>query len=195
MKVSVGSRSVTTIADFLKQLQSGDVYLSFLLTVIFDLTLAVEIGMFIAIFSFIRRITALTNVSISEHSPMPNVSEATLNRKAVPEGVVIYRVFGALFFGVADKLETILQQSHTEPDVLILKMHEVISMDSSALHELDHLYGKLRNHDKHFILCGTHTQPYFLMHQAEFFERLGKENLVTNLEDALQRARELLKQN
>jgi sulfate permease, SulP family len=188
MTVSVGSRSVTTIADILKQLQSARVYLSSLLTVIFDLTLAVEIGMFIAIFSFFRRITALTNVSISEHSPMPDVSEATLNRKAVPEGVVIYyRVFGALFFGVADKLETILQQSHTEPDVLVLKMHEVIS--------LEHLYGKLRNHDKHLILCGSHTQPYFLMHQAGFFERLGKENLVTNLEDALQRARELLKQN
>ena len=91
------------------------------------------------------------------------------------------------------KLETILQQSHTEPDVLILKMHEVISMDASALHKLEHLYGKLRNHGKHLILCGPHTQPYFLMHQAGFFERIGKENVAANLEDALQRARELLK--
>ena len=166
---------------------------TFLLTVIFDLTLAVEIGMFIAIFSFIRRITALTNVSISEYSPMPDDSEATLARKAVPKGVVIYRVFGALFFGAADKLESILQQTNIEPDVLILKMHEVISMDSSALHKLEHLYGKLRNHDKHLILCGPHTQSYFLMQQAGFFERVGKENVVTNLDDALQRARELLK--
>ena len=174
---------------------SAVLVMTFLITVIFDLTLAVEIGMFIAIFFFIRRITDLTHVSISEHSPMPGDSEATLARKAVPKGVVIYRVFGALFFGAADKLETILQQSHTEPDVLILKMHEVISMDSSALHTLEHLYGKLRKHDKHLILCGPHTQPYFLMHQAGFFERVGKENVVANLDDALQRARELLKLN
>jgi len=172
---------------------SAVLVVTFLLTVIFDLTLAVEIGMFIAIFFFIRRITALTNVSLSEHSPMPDDSEATLARKAVPKGVVIYRVFGALFFGAADKLETILQQSHIEPDVLILKMHAVISMDSSALHTLEHLYGKLRKHDKHLILCGPHTQPYSLMQQVGFFERIGKENVVANLDDALQRARELLK--
>jgi SulP family sulfate permease len=140
-----------------------------------------------------RANTDLTNVSLSEHSPMPEDSEATLMRKAVPKGVVIYRVFGALFFGAADKLETILQQSQDEPEVLILKMHEVISMDASALHTLEHLYGKLRKHDKHLILCGPHTQPYFLMHQAGFFEQIGGENVVANLDDALTRAKVLLK--
>lgn len=172
---------------------SAVLVMTFLLTVVFDLTVAVEVGMFIAILFFIQRITELTHVSISEHSPMPDDNEATLTRKAVPKGVVIYRIFGALFFGAADKLEAILQQTHTEPDVLILKMHEVISMDSSALHKLEHLYGKLRENNKHLILCGPHTQPYFLMHQAGFFERIGKENVVASLEDALQRARELLK--
>jgi sulfate permease, SulP family len=171
---------------------SAVLVMTFLLTVIFDLTVAVEVGMFIAIFFFIQRITELTHVSISEHSPMPDDDEATLARKAVPKGVVIYRIFGALFFGAADKLETIMQQSHTEPDVLILKMNEVISMDSSALHKLEHLYGKLRAHNKYLILCGPHTQPYFLMHQAGLFERIGKENVVANLNDGLERARQLL---
>ena len=171
---------------------SAVLVMTFLLTVIFDLTVAVEVGMFIAILFFIQRITELTHVSISEQSPMPDDDEATLARKAVPKGVVIYRIFGALFFGAADKLETIMQQSHTEPEVLILKMNEVISMDSSALHKLEHLYGKLRAHHKHLILCGPHTQPYFLMHQAGFFERIGKENVVANLEDALERSRSLL---
>lgn len=174
---------------------SAVLVVTFLLTVIFDLTLAVEIGMFIAIFFFIRRITALTHVSVAAESPHPDDGDATIMRKSVPKGVVIYRVFGALFFGAADKLETILQQSHTEPDVLILKMHEVISMDSSALHKLEHLYGKLRKRGKHLILCGPHTQPYYLMQQAGFFDKVGKENLVANLDEALQRARELLKQN
>ncbi len=171
---------------------SAVLVMTFLLTVIFDLTVAVEVGMFIAIFFFIQRISSLTNVTLSDHTPGAEKSESSVPHDKIPKGVVIYRVFGALFFGAADKLETILQQSHTEPEVLILKMHEVISMDSSALHKLEHLYGKLRAHDKHLILCGPHTQPYFLMHQAGFFERIGKENVVANVDDALNRARELL---
>jgi len=166
---------------------------TFLLTVIFDLTVAVEIGMFIAIFSFIRRITDLTHVSVAEESPHADDGEATQLRKGVPPGVMVYRVFGALFFGAADKLETILQQTHAAPDVLILKMHEVISMDASALHMLEHLHGKLRKNNQHLILCGPHTQPYFLMHQAGFFEQVGKENVVANLNDAIMRAKTLLK--
>ena len=171
---------------------SAVLVMTFLLTVIFDLTVAVEVGMFIAIFFFIQRITELTHVSISERSPLPEDSEATLAHKAVPKGVVIYRVFGALFFGAADKLEAILAETHTEPEVLILKMNEVISMDASALHTLEHMHGKLRKHGKHLILCGPHTQPYFLMHQAGFFGRIGAENVVANLDEALKRAQELL---
>jgi len=174
---------------------SAVLVVTFLLTVVFGLTVAVEIGMFIAVFSFIQRITDLTSVSISEHSPMPGDSETTLMRKALPKGVVIYRVFGALFFGAADKLETILQQSHTDPDVLILNMREVISMDSSALHKLEHLYGKLHKRGKHLILCGPHTQPYLLMQQAGFFEKVGNENVLSSLDGAVNRATELLKQN
>ncbi len=172
---------------------SAVLVVTFLLTVIFDLTVAVEIGMFIAVFFFIKRITELTHVSVAEESPQANDSEATLMRKAIPEGVVIYRVFGALFFGAADKLEAILAKTHNEPDVLILMMHEVISVDASALHTLEHLSGKLHKHGKHLILCGPHTQPYFLMHQAGFFEKIGAENVVSNLDDALKRAKELLK--
>jgi SulP family sulfate permease len=165
---------------------------TFLLTVVFDLTVAVEVGLFIAILFFIRRITDLTHVSVSEESPQVDDGEATLMRKGVPPGVMVYRVFGALFFGAADKLEAILAKTHNEPDVLILKMHEVISMDASALHTLEHLYGKLRKHGKHLILCGPHTQPYFLMHQAGFFAKIGTENVTANLDDALKRAKELL---
>lgn len=168
---------------------------TFLLTVIFGLTVAVEVGLLIAVFSFIQRITDLTHVTISDESPLPADDEQTLPRKAVPEGVIIYRVYGALFFGAADKLESILSHNHTDPDVLILKMDEVISMDGSALHTLEHLYGKLNKRGKHLILCGPHTQPYFLMHQAGFFAHIGTENVTATLDDALTRAAELLAKN
>jgi SulP family sulfate permease len=171
---------------------SAVLVVTFLLTVMFGLTVAVEVGLFIAVFSFMHRITDLTHVSVADESPQPDDGDATVMRKAVPKGVVIYRVFGALFFGAADKLENILIELHNEPEVLILKMHEVISMDSSALHNLEHLHGKLRKRGKHLILCGPHTQPYFLMHQSGFFDQVGRENVVGSVEEALRRARALL---
>lgn len=168
---------------------------TFLLTVLFGLTVAVEVGMFIAVFFFLKRITELTHVSVADESPHPEDGEATIMRKAVPKGVVIYRIFGALFFGAADKLEFIMQQTNTEPEVLILKMHEVISMDASAMFTLDHLHSKLNKHGKQLILCGAHTQPRLLMEQAGFFEKLGVENVVDNLDQALQRAKTIMPQS
>jgi SulP family sulfate permease len=165
---------------------------SFALTVMFGLTVAVEVGMVMSVFFFIHRISELTHVSVAEESPHETDGDATLLRKAVPEGVIIYRVFGALFFGAADKLETVLAQQHNEPEVLILKMDEVISMDASALHVLENLHHKLQKHGKHLILSGPHTQPYFLMQEGGFFDALGRPNIVANIPSALQRARELL---
>ncbi len=171
---------------------SAVLLLTFLLTVIFDLTVAVEVGMFLAIFFFIQRITALTQVSVAAESPQPDDGDATLMRKAVPPGVMIYRVYGALFFGAADKLEAVLAELHNEPDVFILKMDEVISMDASALHSLQHLHRKLRAHDKHLILCGAYSQPFLLMQQAGLFAEIGQGNIVAKLPEALRQAQHLL---
>ncbi len=166
---------------------------TFVFTVIFDLTVAVEVGLLLAAIFFIRNMTELSHVRLSEeHTQMPDDGEVTRARKMAPPGVLIYRLYGALFFGVADKLESVLHQQHIEPEVLVLNMSEVISMDASALHVLEDMHNKLLKRGKHLILCGPHTQPYFLMQQADFFNRLGKDNLAANLEDALQRARELL---
>lgn len=171
---------------------SAVLLVSFALTVMFGLTVAVEVGMVMSVFFFIHRISELTHVSIAEESPQDTDGDATLVRKAVPEGVIIYRVFGALFFGAADKLESVLSQQHNEPEVLVLKMDEVISMDASALHVLQTLHRRLKKHGKHLILCAPHTQPYFLMQEGGFFDELGRENLVSTIPNALKRARELL---
>lgn len=166
---------------------------TFSFTVIFDLTVAVEVGLLLAAVFFIRNMTELSNVKLSEeYTVMPDDGEATRARKMAPPGVLIYRLYGALFFGIADKLENVLHQQHTEPEVLILNMREVISMDASALHVLEALHDKLRKRGKHLILCGPHTQPYFLMHQAGFFERIGLENAVGNLDEAVLRSKALL---
>jgi SulP family sulfate permease len=170
--------------------------ITFAFTVMFGLTLAVEVGLLLSAIFFIRNMTELSNIQVSvEHSPMPGDGEATLARKLAPPGVLIYRLYGALFFGVVDKLESVLHQQHDEPEVLILNMTEVISMDASALHVLEHLHKILTKREKHLILCGPHTQPYFLMHQAGFFTQIGLTNVVANMDDALKQARKLLEEN
>ncbi|MBK9161215.1 MAG: sulfate permease [Nitrosomonadales bacterium] len=166
---------------------------TFSFTVVFGLTVAVEVGLLLAAVFFIRNMTELSHVRLSEeHTAMPDDGEATLARKMAPPGVLIYRLYGALFFGIADKLEDVLHQQHTEPEVLILNMTEVISMDASALHVLEDMHAKLRKRGKNLILCGPHTQPFVLMKQAGFIEAAGKANVVANLDDAILRARELL---
>ena len=165
---------------------------TFVFTVIFDLTVAVEVGLLLAAIFFIRNMTELSSIQLSEeHTATPDKPA----RRIAPPGVLIYRLYGALFFGVVDKLENVLHQQHTEPEVLILNMSEVISMDASALHVLEHLQQKLGKHGKHLILCGPHTQPYFLMHQSGFFERIKLENVSANLDDAISRAVELIKRD
>ena len=173
---------------------SAVMLISFVLTVVFDITVAVEIGMVFAVLFFIRRITDLTHVSVALESPHHDGNEMTLARKVVPKGVMIYRVFGALFFGAADKLETILRQQQNEPDVLILKMDEVISMDASALHTLASMQRKLRKSGKYLILCGAHAQPHFMMHKAGFFDEMGNDNVTADLDSALRRATKLLEE-
>lgn len=161
---------------------------TFLLTVIFDLTVAVEVGMVLAAALFIKRASESTLVDAQGED------DEGLKGKNVPEGVLVFRVFGQLFFGAADKLEAVLQHVHRDPEVLILQMNMVVSMDATALNALESIHEKLLSRRRHLILCGPHTQPYFLMHQSGFFDRLGRENLKANIDDALERARVILRE-
>jgi len=160
---------------------------TFGLTVVFDLTVAVEIGMVLASFLFIRRISETTKVSLVNEENDMEGSQHSLRGKTVPPGVLVFSVFGALMFGAAEKLESILQRTHQEPDVLILRMQKVLAMDSTALNTLEHLHQKLRQRGIRLILSGPHTQPYFLMEKSGFLDQLGRENIAGNIDEALQK--------
>ena len=162
---------------------------TFGLTVVFDLTVAVEIGMVLASFLFIRRISETTKVSLVDEETDMEGEHHSLRGKDVPPGVLVFSVFGALMFGAAEKLETILQRSHQEPDVLIIRMQKVLAMDSTALHTLEHLHQKLHQRGIGLILSGPHTQPYFLMEKSGFLDQLGHENVAGDINEALQKAR------
>jgi SulP family sulfate permease len=165
---------------------------TFSLTVIIDLTVAVEIGMVLAAFLFIKRASETTQITAVDERTETEGSHHSLVGKEIPPGVMIYRIFGAFFFGAADKLESALQRLKSEPDVLILRMRKVLAMDATGLNALEDLHDRLQRKRKHMILSGPHTQPLFVMDKAGFLDRLGRENVCADIDASLARARELL---
>jgi SulP family sulfate permease len=165
---------------------------TFALTVLMDLTVAVQVGMVLAAVLFIKRISETTQITAVDESTETEGPHHSLIGKQIPEGVMVYRVFGAFFFGAADKLETALKRAGQEPEILILRMRKVLAMDATGLNALEDLYEKLHAKGKHLILSGPHTQPLFAMDRAGFLDRLGRENVCAHIDAALGRAREIL---
>ena len=165
---------------------------TFALTVVIDLTVAVEIGMVLAAILFIKRVSETTQITAVDQSTETEGSQHSLVGRHIPKGVMVYRIFGSFFFGAADKFETALKRAGQEPEVLILRMRKVLAMDATGLNALEDLFERLRARGKHLILSGPHTQPLLMMDKAGFLDRLGKENVCANIELSLARSRELL---
>lgn len=165
---------------------------AFSLTVIVDLTVAVETGMVLAAMLFIKRVSDTTQITAVDQTTDTEGAHHSLIGKDIPSGVMVYRIFGSFFFGAADKLESALKRLKQEPDVLILRMRKVLAMDATGLNALEDLYERLRNHNKHLVLSGPHTQPLFMMDKAGFLDRLGRENVCADMDLALARSREIL---
>jgi SulP family sulfate permease len=165
---------------------------AFSLTVLIDLTVAVEVGMVLAAVLFIKRMSETTQIMAVDESTETEGSQHSLVGKEVPEGVLVFRVFGAFFFGTADKLETALKQARQEPKILILRMRKVLAMDATGLNALEDLYEKMHKRGQYLILSAPHTQPYATMIKAGFIDQIGEENVCPHIEASLVRAREIL---
>lgn len=165
---------------------------AFGLTVIIDLTVAVEIGMVLAAIIFIKRVSETSQITAVDETTETEGSHHSLVGKQIPERVMVYRMFGAFFFGAADKLESALRREKQEPDVLILRMRKVMAMDATGLNALEDLYERLRRKGKHLVLSAPHTQPLFVMENAGFLERIGRDNVCPHIDAALDRARAIL---
>lgn len=165
---------------------------TFTLTVVMGLTVAVEVGMVMAAFLFIKRVSETTQITRVTPENEPEGAHHSLLGKEVPAGVMVYRIYGPFFFGAAEKMEEALEGLGQLPRVLILKMHTVPAMDATALNALESVYEKLRARGGCLILSAPHTQPFFMMTQAGFIDRLDHRNVTADLDDALARAREIL---
>ena len=159
---------------------------TFLLTVIFDLTVAVEVGLVLACLFFIYRVTTLTRVE--RIAPAELASLASVH---VPTNVAVYRVFGSLFFGAVSKIEQALDPAVKPPAVLVLELHQMIQLDSTGLDALESMQRTLAKSGASMILCNLNEQPASLIERSGFGQRLGAGNLFNNLPDALARAAQL----
>jgi sulfate permease, SulP family len=167
---------------------------AFVLTVTVDLPVAVGTSLLLASTLLVKRLSETTHVTPDDEVTQGSAPGQRSAGKTVPEGVVVFRVFGAFFFGAADKLESTLRRAGGLPDVLILRMRDVLALDATGLDALEDLMEKLKKHRKQLILCGPHSQPLFALTRAGFMERLGEANVCGDMDASLARAREVLQQ-
>jgi SulP family sulfate permease len=165
---------------------------TFGLTVLTNLSLAVEVGVVLAALLMVKRVSETSKITAVDESSETEGSHHSLVGKEIPPGVLVFRVFGAFFFGVVDKLDDELKRAKTEPDILILRVRKVLAMDATGLQALEDLRLKLTAKGKHLILSAPHTQPLLVMTNSGFIKRLGRENVCPDITLALARAREIL---
>ena len=162
---------------------------TFFITVLFDLTLAVEIGMVLASLFFIFRMSDLTRI---ERIKLEDYyGQAALSREDGSPRILAYRLFGSLFFGAANKLENLLLMQDGHPDVVILDMDKVINIDTTGLDILQTLHRNLKKRGAELILCDLNSQPGSLVFRSGFLDELGDENIVSNITEALIRAQRI----
>lgn len=163
---------------------------TFFVTVVFDLTIAVELGMVLASLFFIYRMSELTRI---ERLPLADVADDPLF--LYPDGsmrVAAWQLFGSLFFGAVNKLEELLDPGAGHPEVVILDMARLIQLDTTGLEGLEDLREKLHKRGCRLIIAGINAQPSSLLYRSGFIDDLGTENLCADLSSALKRAYILL---
>lgn len=165
---------------------------TFGLTVVFDLVIAVEVGMVLAAVLYIKRVADTTEVSRVTEEDVLERPEQLACGKELPEGVVAYRIFGPFLFGAAEKMEDALERLGQPPKVLILRLHLVTAMDATGLNALESIVERIKKQGGTVILSGIHRQPLELIRKAGFVEVIGRENFCATYDDSLRRARELV---
>jgi SulP family sulfate permease len=166
---------------------------AFTLTVVFDLTVGVGAGLVMAAVLFLHRMESLTQVKLLTSSNDTESSGGnTVRGKEVPNGVVLFRFDGPLFFAAAEKLESALRASGGKPRVIVLRMRHVPMMDVTGLKALSIAWEKMRRDGIVVLITAIQPQPMKMVYRSGLAERIGLENFCADLDEALDRARGLL---
>ena len=165
--------------------------MTFALTVLADLTIAVEIGMLFAALLYIYRVTQTTTVAPVTEEYIEDGRPHVLQDKLLPPYVMVLRIHGPFLFGATEKLSEATVDVESLPPVVILRLRNMTAIDATGLHELEKLADRLRATERTLLLCGARSQPEQLLKQSTFLQYLGEENMLPHVEAALSRAREV----
>jgi SulP family sulfate permease len=164
---------------------------TFLLTVLVDLTVAIEVGMVLAAFLFMKRMSEVTDVTVLTHEfndptyDFENDPNA-IRHRVVPQGVDVYEITGPFFFGAAEKFKDRVQG---KSKALILRMRHVPAIDSTGMHALREVVHRCRKDGTLLLLADVHAQPMLAMGRSHLLDEIGDDNIFGNVDDALNRAR------
>ena len=169
--------------------------ITFFLTIIFDLTIAIEVGLIIACVLFIKRVMETTHISVITDQIDPNAEmDIAVHEEQliIPEGVEVYEINGPYFFGIATKFEETMAQLGDRPEVRIIRMRKVPFIDSTGIHNLTMLCQLSQKEKITIILSGVETHVHETLKKSGFYDLLGKENICPNINVALSRANEVI---
>jgi len=164
---------------------------TFALTVFADLTVAVEAGMILAALLFITRVANTTTVSEVTDDYIEDGRMHILQDKDIPYYATIFRIHGPFLFGATDKISAVTENLHQLPPVVIIRLRNMTAIDATGLYALEEIAKQLHASGRTLILCGAREQPAQLIHQAEFEEVVGPENICSNVREALSRAEQV----
>lgn len=168
---------------------------TFFLTVIFDLTVAVEVGLVLACIFFIYRMSSLTQIEPIELPThlmgVDNLNLADTNQHRAL--ITAYKIYGSLFFGAIDKIENLYTSNVGDltPQIMILEMHQLINIDTSGIDSLKTLAKELHKSGGTLLVCAANEQPASLMIRSQFIQEIGEDNCLPDLETAFERARKI----
>ena len=162
---------------------------TFGLTVLADLTVAVEAGMILAVLLFIRSVTQTTTVSLVTSDYIKEGYVHALQDKDIPDYVAVYRIHGPFLFGSTEKIQEIHDRMKELPEIVILRLRNMTALDATGLLAIEDLAKDLKRSGRTLLVCGARQQPAALMRQGEFERHVGAENVCDNVLAALDRAR------
>jgi SulP family sulfate permease len=164
---------------------------TFALTVLADLTVAVEIGMILAALLYIYRISQTTTVARVTKEYIRDGQPHVLQDKEVPCYVAILRIHGPFLFGTTEKLAQATTDLNQFPAVVVVRLRNMTALDATGLHALEVFARRLRKSGRTLLLCGARDQPAELLRRADFMEHIGPENILPHIDAALRRASEI----
>jgi len=167
---------------------------TFALTIIVDLTVAIQVGVILSAMLFIRRMASVSQVTLltSDLRESEEGESDAVSPGKIPEGIEVFEVFGSLFFGAVDQFTETTRSLERKPKVFILEMRNLLAIDATGIRALEDLHTQLTHDGTRFMISGIHKQPLVAISQAGFVDRLGEDNLAGSLEEAVEVARKSL---